>query len=150
MTFDLTAKLMKYLLLAIACLSVVNVQASEEFGAASKGIFNDVEILPVEDAFVLQVLRHKDKLEVLWQIQPKHYLYRHRLGVKGSERLGKPQIPAGEAKTDEFFGDVEVYYEGLVLEVPLSGDLPETIQVEFQGCADAGICYPPQKREFTL
>lgn len=150
MTLHRTINLAKYLLSLMLWLFALNVQSSEEFGLNSKGYFDQVEILPVEEAFVLQVLRHEHKLEVLWQIQPKHYLYRHRLAVTGSERLGQLEIPAGEKKTDEFFGEVEVYYEGLVVEVPLSGDLPETIQVEFQGCADAGICYPPQKREFTL
>lgn len=135
---------------AIMLLFVANVQASDDLPASQGGIFGNIDILPVEEAFELQVLRHDNMLEVLWQIQPKHYLYRHRLAVKGSKRLGVPRIPEGKAKTDEFFGEVEVYYEGLVVEVPLEGNLPETIQIEFQGCADAGICYPPQKREITL
>lgn len=109
-----------------------------------------VDILPVDEAFVLQTIRRDGKLEVLWQISPGHYLYRHRLAVKGSERLGTPEIPAGLAKTDEYFGDVQVYYDALILEVSLEGDESEQITIEYQGCSDAGICYPPQKRQISL
>lgn len=135
---------------AILLVLSVNVSASEFQLAPQSTGFGVTEILPVDEAFVLQVVRREGNLEVLWQIQPHHYLYRHRLSVRGSERLGEPQIPEGLARTDEFFGDVEVYYEGLEVHVPLQGRKRETIVVEYQGCADAGVCYPPQKREFTL
>lgn len=120
-----------------------------EVGSPISG-FGEVTILPVDEAFNLSVVRDGGKVEVLWQIQPGYYLYRHRLDFKGSTRFGTPVLPDGIAKTDEFFGAVEVYYEGLVAELSVTGDQEETLVVEYQGCADAGICYPPQKREFSL
>jgi thiol:disulfide interchange protein DsbD len=144
--------LKRFLLVNLVILGAMSakVTASEFQLVPQNGALGVADILPVDEAFVLQVVRREGILEVLWQIQPRHYLYRHRLSVRGSERLGEPQVPAGLAKTDEFFGDVEVYYEGLEVRVPLQGDKRETIVVEYQGCADAGVCYPPQKREFTL
>lgn len=111
--------------------------------------FGQPEILPVDEAFALSVVREGDGLQLLWQIRPGYYLYRHRLGIDGSDRVGNLQIPEGIHKSDEYFGDVEVYYEALLVDVPLSGTEKETFVVQYQGCADAGICYPPQKRSFT-
>jgi thiol:disulfide interchange protein DsbD len=110
--------------------------------------FGEADILPVDDAFALTVVREGEGLQLLWQIQPGYYLYRHRISVAVSERVGTPQIPEGVHKQDEYFGDVEVYYEALVVDVPLDGHEEETFIVQYQGCADAGICYPPQKRSY--
>ena len=128
------------------------VAMTSEFGAGGGfGLDSQTqEILPVDEAFELQTLRSEGKIEVLWRIHPGHYLYRHRLAVSGSDRLGEPKIPAGLAKTDEFFGDVEVYYDGLIVEVPVAGQKTEQITVEYQGCSEIGICYPPQKRQISL
>jgi thiol:disulfide interchange protein DsbD len=62
--------------------------------------------------------------------------------------VGKPQIPEGIHKEDEYFGEVEVYYDALMVDVPVTGAEKETFIVEYQGCAEAGICYPPQKRQY--
>ena len=147
MTFQLLKGLM-----AISVFILGQLAYGAEFGqSGSFGLgAQNADILPVDEAFVLKTVRTPEKIEVLWQIQPGHYLYRHRLAVKGSERLGEPAIPAGLAKVDEYFGDVEVYYDALIVEVPLAGADPEQITVEFQGCSDAGICYPPQKRRISL
>ncbi len=96
-----------------------------------------------------------------WQITPGYYLYKHRLKATSEVALGALFMSPGQAKHDEFFGDVEVYYDELEVIVPIlseraEGSLSEraegslsdqamTLMVEYQGCADAGICYPPQK-----
>ncbi len=150
MTFQLPSKI-AFLLLALF-LGVYSPAYGESFGLPKNEAANwqSVEILPVDEAFSLQTIRTEGKIEVLWQIQPGHYLYRHKLGFDGSARLGKPQIPEGAPKADEYFGDVEVYYEALIVEVPVDGSAEEHIEVEYQGCSDAGICYPAQKRRFSL
>ena len=145
MSFQLF-KLLPTILLAIGCQASM---AAELPKKASPG-WQTPDILPVDEAFTLQTVRGVGKVEVLWQIKPGHYLYRHRLGVSGSHRLGAPEIPDGQAKSDEYFGDVQVYYDALIVEVPLEGVKPEQITVEYQGCSDAGICYPPQKRQISL
>ncbi|HIL95482.1 MAG TPA: hypothetical protein EYG51_06130 [Pseudomonadales bacterium] len=127
------------------------------------------EILPVEDAFRLTAARSGDEVMLYWQITPGYYLYKHRLKATSEVALGALFMSPGQAKHDEFFGDVEVYYDELEVIVPIlseraegslseraEGSLSEraegslsdqamTLMVEYQGCADAGICYPPQK-----
>jgi thioredoxin:protein disulfide reductase len=67
--------------------------------------------------------------------------------------LGAPELPAGKMKTDEFFGKVETYRGMLVVKLPLSGATARQMVVlaaESQGCADAGVCYPPNRQTLTL
>lgn len=137
---------MRMLSKGLLLLALTSGAAAAEFDGANR--FGEPEILPVDDAFALSVVRDEGELQLLWQIRPGYYLYRHRLGVDGSERVGIPHIPEGIHKQDEYFGDVEVYYDALVVDVPLAGQESETFVVQYQGCADAGICYPPQKRRF--
>tara|TARA_R110002111_G_scaffold49486_2_gene87216 strand:- start:1280 stop:1690 length:411 start_codon:yes stop_codon:yes gene_type:complete len=118
-----------------------------EFG--QHNALDEPVILPVDEAFHLSVVSESGQLVLLWQIQPGYYLYRDKIRVKGSKRLKTPALPPGLEKTDEYFGRVEVYYESLEVNLPRKADEKETFQVEYQGCADAGICYPPQKRTFT-
>ncbi len=103
--------------------------------------------LPVDEAFRLTATKEDGKaIRLRWQVMPGYYLYRHRLSFEpaGGE-LGKPRMAAGESKHDEYFGDVEVYYGELVVTLPVE-KLPGELTVGYQGCADAGLCYPPQQR----
>ena len=61
-------------------------------------------------------------------------------------------LPEGKAKFDEFFGDVEVYYQFLALALPANLTLNDGAQltVGYQGCADRGLCYPPERRHFVF
>jgi thiol:disulfide interchange protein DsbD len=111
------------------------------------------DFLPPDEAFRLGAERLPDgSLKVVWDIAPDYYLYRHRLafeidGVPVAEGL---QIPAGKPKTDEFFGEVEVYYDRLAIDVPGPPEGPVSLAVGYQGCAEGGLCYPPMRREATL
>lgn len=114
----------------------------------------DSQFLPVDQAFEIQPLETRDgKLIVSWRIAPGYYLYRQRMSFelvapKGAS-IGAPQFPAGEKHHDEYFGDVEVYHLPLLsAQLPLKGGDPQSvkIKVSYQGCADAGLCYPPQER----
>jgi thiol:disulfide interchange protein DsbD len=85
-----------------------------------------------------------------------YYLYRHAFAAQvrpaageggGNAVLGEPEIPAGLAKFDDYFGDVEVYYGEATVRVPVrSGAGPVEVGITYQGCADAGLCYPPETR----
>jgi thiol:disulfide interchange protein DsbD len=114
------------------------------------------EFLPVDEAFVFtSTVVHDDTLLVRWVMPDGYYLYRHRFGFKTREGspllLGEPVIPAGKAKEDEYFGAVEVYYHEVEIRVPLLGRIDgQEVGVEFQGCADAGLCYPPETRWVQL
>lgn len=110
----------------------------------------DPEFLPPEVAFRLMAYPDGGETVVLdWSIEPGYYLYRHRVGAKPETpglKLGEPAMPVGERKTDEFFGEVEVFYDRLLARVPVLAR-PESgtmvLKVSYQGCADAGLCYPP-------
>lgn len=109
--------------------------------------------LPVDEAFRLSTQRLEgDKVSLYWQIAEGYYLYRHRLKVEQADQSIGLTIPTGLDRHDQFFGDVEIYYDSLSIEVPLqrTGATPVTIEVSYQGCADAGFCYPPQKKSFDF
>ena len=126
------------------------------FGAAvaAQGLLgpaaNEDQFLPVDQAFVLAAYPDGGEQVVLdWQIAPGYYLYRHRISAKTTTpgfTLGPIALPDGKKKSDEFFGDVEVYYDVLSASLPLTrADGASTVElsVSYQGCADAGLCYPP-------
>nr|MBL8410026.1 protein-disulfide reductase DsbD [Dechloromonas sp.] len=96
-------------------------------------------------------------IEVSFEIAKGYYLYRHAFrfaAEEGAANLGEPQIPKGKEKDDENFGKVEVYYKTVAIRVPVerisSGVLPLKLNVTSQGCADAGVCYPPQTQAVSL
>jgi len=96
-------------------------------------------------------------LEISYEIAKGYYLYRDkfRFAVDGeSTTLGAPVFPKGKEKDDENFGKVEVYYKTVAIRVPVerssSGPLPLTLKLSSQGCADAGICYPPQSQTLAV
>ncbi|MBT7312619.1 MAG: disulfide bond formation protein DsbD, partial [Halieaceae bacterium] len=87
-------------------------------------------------------------LRLYWQITAGYYLYQHAFNVRvASPYQSEPleiAYPPALNKTDEFFGEVQVYYDHADLTVPLpSAEESLTIAVTYQGCADAGLCYPP-------
>ncbi|MBE0487500.1 MAG: protein-disulfide reductase DsbD [Halomonas sp.] len=109
---------------------------------------NSRDFLPVLEAFQPQAWHDGETLYVGMEVTPEHYLYRHQFAVESDAvTLGEPEVPGGEFTSDEFLGDVYVFRDDMVFEVPLeeraSGVFPLT--VTFQGCADAGLCYPPER-----
>ncbi|NJD26534.1 MAG: protein-disulfide reductase DsbD [Betaproteobacteria bacterium] len=96
-------------------------------------------------------------VEVVYTIAPKYYLYRDKFRFAATEpgaATATPLFPAGKQKDDDLFGRVEVYYKRVAVRVPVertsSGTLPLTLDVTSQGCADAGLCYPPQTQKVSV
>ena len=119
---------------------------------------DESDLLPVERAFALTAeAPARDTAELRFAIAEGYYLYRHRFAVAvvgGEPKLAPLVIPDGTKKHDEFFGDVETYRQSLVLTQPLP-ELPASqesirLEVRYQGCADIGICYPPQKTQVEV
>jgi thiol:disulfide interchange protein DsbD len=116
----------------------------------------EADFLPPEQAFALQV-RQVDThtLELRWTIAPGYHLYRERLSVEPQAAglaLGELNLPPGLPEFDANFGhDMEVYRNSLVVKVPLRA-VPATahLEVNSQGCADQGLCYPPQLQTVDL
>jgi thioredoxin:protein disulfide reductase len=116
------------------------------------------DFLPAEEAFRLDALADgTDRVRLNWEIAEGYYLYRARIKVatlSAAVQLGPPQFPAGEVKNDEYFGRQEVYHRELIVTVPVArtrgGTLQLPLKVTYQGCADAGLCYPPITHTLTV
>jgi thiol:disulfide interchange protein len=113
--------------------------------------------LPVDKAFELSAKETaKHKIEFTWKIAPGYYLYRHRTQVSSADGAFKAsplQLPEGEHKKDPFFGDVQTYRNQItaVQTGGVASDIGSvTFEVKYQGCADLGVCYPPQKRTISV
>jgi len=107
------------------------------------------EFLPVEKAFVFTSERlESGETQLYWQITDGYYLYQKRMKFDGLPAEQHPALPEGESHSDEFFGEQPVYRQGLELKIPAGAT--GQIKVGFQGCADAGLCYPPQTQVVDL
>ena len=120
-------------------------------GGASDGF------LKPDQAFVLTAESESaDRVTLRWQIAKDYYLYRDKVLVATASpdaKLGAPELPPGKTKHDEYFGEQVVYYDELVANVPVSRrssltELP--LEVTYQGCAEAGLCYPPIRKQISV
>ncbi len=87
-----------------------------------------------------------------WQVRDGYYLYQERLSVAGEKvSLGELQMEDGTPHKDEFFGDVHIYTQPLFVNVPMH-DWQDgaRVVVQYQGCAKAGFCYPPETRVIPI
>ncbi|HVN44018.1 MAG TPA: protein-disulfide reductase DsbD [Steroidobacteraceae bacterium] len=116
------------------------------------------EFLPPDQAFRFDALAAgADRIRLNWEIAEGYYLYRARIRVKtasAAAQLGTPEFPSGQVKMDEYFGKQEVYHHELSVSLPVvrssGGALDLPLEVTYQGCADAGLCYPPQTRSLVV
>jgi thiol:disulfide interchange protein len=127
-------------------------------GTAGAGILPGVDdsrsdLLKADEAFhLVAAAREGDTLKVSWDIAPGYYLYRKRLRFRAlapaGARLDPAQLPQGQTIHDEYEGDAEIYRGSLqaVLHWPKDSAAPRQLQVSYQGCAEKGVCYPPQTR----
>lgn len=120
------------------------------------GAVNEADLLPVDQAFVLsaRALAH-DRIEIDWRIAKGYYLYRERMGASADAAFGTTtlQLPEGIGKHDPFFGDVQIYHDAVAARfagTPAASVQAVDLTVKYQGCADAGVCYPPQKRTLRV
>ncbi|MGE5153663.1 MAG: protein-disulfide reductase DsbD [Bdellovibrio bacteriovorus] len=130
----------------------------------SFGLMDEDEILTAEQAFQFRAeVSAPDRLELTWDIAPETYLYADKVELLLEQApetaLGPFQLPAGEIKKDSILpdgstGDVEVFHNRIDLSVPLirgsTAPTEVTLVAKFQGCAERGICYPPQTQRVTL
>lgn len=104
--------------------------------------------LEPEQAFRLNVKEERaGQVQLRWSIAPGYYLYRDRIGVTGPG-VGAVTKPRGEAKEDPNFGTVEVYHDAV--EVRIATGNAATLRVTWQGCAEDGLCYPPEEKDIAL
>jgi thioredoxin:protein disulfide reductase len=116
------------------------------------------QFLPPDEAFRFNAFPDgADHVKLVWQIAEGYYLYRARVKASTTSdkaQLGALEMPKGETKTDEYFGKQEIYHRELVVGVPVArasaAELPVPLKVTYQGCAHAGLCYPPITKEITV
>ncbi|SFH32131.1 protein-disulfide reductase DsbD [Modicisalibacter xianhensis] len=122
-------------LILLACLSF-SASAAEDF-------------LPVEEAFKLTTEQRNGEVALRWEIAPGYYLYRHRLEITGEPvDIEEPELPEGTPISDEYFGDSQVYYRTLQLNV--DPGQARRLELTWQGCAEDGLCYAPQHRTLEV
>lgn len=125
--------------------------------ALSRGVHANQAMLPPEEAFEISAKAvSANQLEISWDIAQGYYLYSNHIRLESkTEQISEvvPTFPSGETKHDENFGDVIIYRNNL--QIPASftatSDLELiTLEVQYRGCSDKGICYPPQKKVFDI
>ncbi|MEC9484106.1 MAG: protein-disulfide reductase DsbD [Halomonas sp.] len=145
---------MPRLLRLLALSFLLTVSLTSQAGWLDDRLAGEETFLPVHEAFQASAWRDADTLYVGFEAAEDYYLYRHRFAAESLEdgvELGELRLPPGEFKTDEFLGDVYVFYDQVVMAVPYSGQPTDGLEVAvtFQGCADAGLCYPPERIELA-
>jgi thiol:disulfide interchange protein DsbD len=147
---------MKPLLLSLIFLVFGANAHSQDFFNATPQSFGDSNpsFLPVEQAYQSDLQWNNDNLLLGWQITEGYYLYRERFQLSASVD-GKPaaisnRFEPGKVKQDPYFGETEVYYHNTSIAISDIPSQPFTLSITSQGCADAGLCYPPQTQHYRI
>ncbi|HDR2352544.1 TPA: protein-disulfide reductase DsbD [Enterobacter asburiae] len=108
--------------------------------------------IPADQAFVFDFQQNQHDLTLTWQVKEGYYLYRKQVSITPARaNVGALQLPAGEWHEDEFYGKSEIYRQRLSVPVTVNqADKGATLTVTYQGCADAGFCYPPETKVVPL
>ena len=116
-----------------------------------------VSPLPPDKAFRFSARAlNPETIETRFTIAEGYYLYRDRIRFTvepATAGLNVPELPAGKVKEDQFFGRVQTYRGSVIVNLALKDSVPGqkvVLVAESQGCADIGICYPPQVQRVTV
>ncbi len=127
-----------------------------QLGGAATGI--DSEFPPVDEVFFPEVFAvDGNAVEVGIRVVPGFYLYKDKISVRSlsdSAKAGRLDLPKGKMKVDEYFGEMEVYFDSILAPLAIARATPEAMDLElelkYQGCAEGGLCYMPQTRVITV
>ena len=123
------------------------------------GSQNQNSFLPVDEAYQLEVEAiDSARLQAIFTIADGYYLYRDKTKISSQTpgiEIGEILLPEGKLKSDAYFGEQVVYYYQLVVDIPLivardNSPSEVSITVDYQGCAEQGICYPPTNKIFSV
>lgn len=121
------------------------------FAQTTNPFSNDDEFLPVAEAFNPEIKQRNGQWFASFTIEPGYYLYQHQFAIYPAD--AQPQafsFPPAEPHHDEFFGETQIYRQYVELQLPIDSDYPASeIELQYQGCADAGLCYPPTRIKLT-
>ena len=130
-----------------------------DFGTINDPLAEAPVFLPVDQAFAFSWRIRTgesggEEIVARWDMPPGYYLYRHGFGAVAEQGLylGELSIPPGEMRTDEYFGESEVYVGSVEVVVPVLRRAVQsaTVRFAYQGCAEQGLCYPPAERDEVL
>ena len=151
---------MRALLASLLLLATGLLSAQAPVFAAQQSPFGTgpaaVQFLPVEEAYQVELeILDDTSLRIYWVIADTYYLYKHRFNFSLTDAQGDvplaAELPDGLHREDEYFGEVEVYYNDAdILLRPERATGVATLALGSQGCADAGLCYPPQTQYFSI
>jgi len=140
--------------LIMLCVAMLSAPAMALFNNNSDSLLgsDSNRFVPVDEAFPFNYYQQGDKVFLDWQVKQDYYLYQERIAISAEKaNIGAPDMRDGKPYTDEFFGDVHIYTQPLFVEVPLeSYQDGARLIVQYQGCAKAGFCYPPETRLIEL
>jgi thiol:disulfide interchange protein DsbD len=113
---------------------------------------DEPEFLQVDDAFQFDFTQQGDQLTLSWKIADGYYLYKKQFKTVAKQaELGMPIFPVAEQVEDEFFGLSDVFRGQLDISYSVVSSVQDGIvKIRYQGCADAGLCYPPTTKEVYL
>ena len=123
--------------------------------SAFAGLFDApgrTNFVPADQAFAFDFQQNQHDVNLTWQVKDGYYLYRKQVQVTPANASIAPlQLPNGEWHSDEFYGKSEIYRHSLTVPVTLTqANAGATLTVTYQGCADAGFCYPPETKTVPL
>lgn len=136
-------------LLAVVC----GVSAIAQSADPLADLFPDEpEFLPVDEAFVFDFNQSGEQLTLSWQIADGYYLYKKQFKtINKNAELGEPVFPAAVQIEDEFFGISDVFFQQLDIAYPIVQSVQDgVVKIRYQGCAEAGLCYPPTTKVVYL
>lgn len=124
----------------------------KNFQSERLGFDHPTEFLPVDQAYRFDFQQQGNQLSLRWDIADGYYLYQHRFIADPSVALvDQPELPAGLDYNDSFFGDVVIYRNQLTITYTIaSASADQPFVISYQGCADAGLCYPPTEKVVYL
>lgn len=147
---------MRYVKKILGCL-VVLMTLSSQLSAAQSLNFDDIQsdepsFLPVEQAFAFSPRLAAWQLTLEWKIAPDYYLYQDRIRLKteAGQIIALYFDRAAELKNDPNFGQVKIFHDYLRATADLGAIKPKVVEISYQGCSQAGLCYPVQKMRMGI
>ena len=140
---------MRTSLLALLLVSLAGIASAKPWWTRGSES-NESDFLAPDVAFRVSAGVDGNVVRVRWTIADGYYLYRHKIEIKAESPdlvVSAPVLPKGLVKTDPYLGTQEIYQQQVEAAAPYTrfdaGAHPMQIKVVYQGCAEAGLCYPP-------
>jgi thioredoxin:protein disulfide reductase len=134
-----------WLVACLACLFLSTQVAAQQSDPFADMFTEEPEFLPVDQAFQFEFTQKDNELVLSWTVADGYYLYKKQFKtvVKNAE-LAEPQFPQSEQIEDEFFGVSDIFRQRVNITYPIIQSIQDgVVKIQYQGCADAGLCYPP-------